>query len=546
MLPETSSRQTGSVFLKWYSLVIFCLIQIGTSSDNAVLSNATSSLLKTFHTTVSAIQLANTIYPLIAGALMIVAGILGLRWGWKRLLQLGVIFLIAAEIIAFLSPNMLVLSYVARVLAGLGASMAIPAILGLIAGIYNNKEQFIAFGAIAAANGFAGAAGPVIGGWLIVAYSWRFAFLVLAILFAISFIGALFVLRAPKPAKKPTFDMIGTVLIVSALAFFIYGLLQINQWGLIHPFHAPFTFFKLSPCLFFVAFGLILFYCFLRFENYAEKKGKDVLLPKIFMRTPAVRAGLYMTALVFLLLGGFTFVIVTFLQIVINYNAIQTGLVLMTYAIGMVLFSLGIPFLIKHPSPKKICRLGIIFCVVACVFLSLGLQISATTPWLLVGLFLVGAGSGMIASQSSVVITTAIPPAFAEQSGGIQGTMRNLGQALGIALIGVILITSLTHTVKAKTAITPYLTAPLKHKVQLIENVSFVSNQQVKQLLIKKKVPNAEQRTLIQINEQSRLMAARISIFSIGFIVLLFFFLTGGLPDQLKISQTPSEKKEQG
>ena len=544
MNTEIKTKPTTSAAIKWFSLVVFCLIQIGTSSDNSVLSNATSSLMQSFHTSVTAIQIANTIYPLIAGAFMIVFGVLGLIWGWKKLLQLGLLLLIAAETVAFLSPNMFVLSYVARILAGLGASMSIPAILGLIASIYNKKEQFIAFGAIAAASGIAAAVGPIVGGWLIVVHGWRFTFLSLAIIFAITFIGSIFVKGTSKPSKIPKFDFIGAILIVVSLLLGIYGLLQINQWGFISPNHAPFTLLGLSPCPFFIIASMIIFWFFVNWENHEEKKGKTVLLPKIFMQTAQVRAGLYMTALTFLILGGFTFVIVTFLQIVTSYNAIQTGFVLVTYAIGMVLFSIGIPIFNKHPSPRQICRMGIITSVISCCFLAYGLQTSATNPWLLVGLFIAGAGSGLIASQASVVITTAIPTNYAEQSGGIQGTMRNLGQAIGIVLLGVVLIANLTHSVKLKTKITPYLDAPLKHKVELIKNVNFISNKQVRHLLVKQNISKKEQNELITINEQSRLVAARISILFLGMIILLFILLTNGLPKTLLANNKYEDETE--
>lgn len=518
---------------KWFPLVIFCVMQIGTSSDNSVLGNATASLLDSLHTSVTAIQVSNTVYPLIAGAFMIVFGIVGLIWGWKRLLQVGVLLLVAAETVAFLSPNIFILTYVARILAGFGASMLIPAILGFVVNIYNHQEQLLAFGMIAAANGIAAAVGPIVGGWLIVTYGWRFAFLALAILFSLTFFGALFVKDIPKLKKTPKLDFVGMVLIVSSLLLCIYGLLQINQWGLIRPVHAPFTLLGFSPCGVFIVAGMIIFWFFVHWEKHAEAQGKTVLLPKIFRQTAAVRSGLCMTALTFFILGSFNFVIVTFLQIVINYNAIQTGLVLMTYAIGMVMFSVGTPILNKCPAPRLICRIGIIVSTVACVFLASGLQTSATDPWLLVGLFIAGAGSGLLASQASIVITTAIPPSYAEQSGGIQGAVRNIGQAVGIALLGVVLIASLTYSVKVKTGVTPYLDASLKHKVELVKNVPFISNQQVKQLLLKQNILAAERAELIRINEQSRLVAARISLLVLGMLILLFIFFTNGLPKKL-------------
>ena len=76
-------------FLKWYSLILFCLVQIVISADNGILNNATASLVESFHTNINAVQLANSFYPLVAGSFMIAGGLIGMIIGWKKLLKVG-------------------------------------------------------------------------------------------------------------------------------------------------------------------------------------------------------------------------------------------------------------------------------------------------------------------------------------------------------------------------------------------------------------------------------------------------------------------------
>lgn len=526
------TNEATTSWVKWLPLFLFCLIQIGASGDSSILVNATTALLTTFKTSVAAVQIANAIYPLVASAVMIIGGFLGLMIGWKRLLQIGLILLAVGELLAAISPSMTLFTYVARVLTGIGGSIAVPGILGLIPALYAGREQAIAFSGIAAANGLASAIGPVIGGALIVSYGWRWAFLALALVFAISFIGCLVVPTLPKPTRKIKFDLPGALLIMLSIVLIIFGLLTISDWGLITPISPPFTFLGMSPSLLFVGVGLGIFFLFLQWQTRLESIGRALLLPPSFTKNKQVRDGLILTALIFFCIGSFSFLIITFLQVVVGFNAIESGWVLADYAAGMVIFSLGAPLLAKNISPRTICRSGILILVLACFIMAYGLEISATNVLLLAGLFLAGAGCGLVASQSSIVITSAIPAHDAEQSGGIQGTMRNLGQAVGIALSGMVLIGALTGSIKNHSQISPYLSSDEKAQIQLISHVPFISNEQIETILEKANIPATQRDTLININERGRLYAARITIISLGFLIFLFIFGTKNLPNR--------------
>lgn len=537
-----NTKQDTSTWLIWAPLILLCIVQIGASADSSVLINATSALLTSFHATVAQIQIANAMYPLIASALMIISGFIGLMIGWKPLLQVGLLILTAGEAMAAWSPNMLVFTYGARVLTGIGASMAVPGMLGLIPGLYRGRMQVIAFSAIAAANGIASAVGPIASGAIIVAFGWRLAFLVLALLFAASLCGSMVIKTIPQPLKIPKFDILGAALIIIAMLTMISGLLTVSEWGFIFPIKPPFTFFGLSPSLFFIMFGVFMFWLFLHWQEHIECSGKPTILPSLFLRNLQVRSGLYLTALIFLAIGSISFLIITFLQVVVGLNAMQTGLIFAVYAVGMVIFALQAPVLFKRFSPRTLCRAGIFLLVISCFMMIIGLESSSTNPLLLVGLFISGAGCGLVASQSSTVITMAIPEHDAEQSGGIQGTMRNLGQAVGVALSGIILIMSLTTAVKTHTKLSDTLSLQAKQQIQLISDVPFLSDAQVNAILDKQPISSQERATLLQVNEKSRLLAARSATLFLAFIFFLFLFPTKHLP---KVSLMLTEHKKE-
>lgn len=530
MSSNTPLQQEQSTWLTFAPLLLLCIVQIGASADSSVLINATSALLTSFHGTVAQIQIANAMYPLIASALMIISGFIGLMIGWKPLLQLGLLVLTAGEALAAWSPNMQVFTYGARVLTGVGASLAVPGMLGLIPVLYRSRMQVMAFSAIAASNGIASALGPIASGAIILAYGWRLAFLVLAMLFAASLAGSIVIKTIARPLKIPKFDIIGAILIILAMLTMISGLLTISEWGFIFPVTAPFTFFGLSPCLFFIMAGVLMFWFFLRWQEHIEFSGKPTILPSLFLRNLQVRSGLYLTALIFLAIGSISFLIITFLQVVVGLNAMQTGLIFAVYAAGMVIFALGVPVLFKHFSPRALCRTGIFLLIAACFMMIVGLESSSTNPLLLIGLFISGSGCGLVASQSSTVITMAVPEHDAEQSGGIQGTMRNLGQAVGVALSGIILIMSLTSAVKVHTKSSDTLPTGAKQQIQLITNVPFLSDTQVSAILDKQPISAQTREMLMEVNKKSRLLAARSAMLFLAFIFFLFLFPTKHLP----------------
>jgi len=524
---------------KWFALGVFCLVQVSTTTDNTALSNAISAIVTSFHTSIAALQVANAIYPLVAGATMIVFGMLGLLWGWKRLLQLGLLILVAGEVVAAISPGVVIFTFVARVLAGLGASMAIPAVIALTSSLFKGKELALAYGALGAASGVAAALGPVGSGIVIVELGWRWAFWMLAGLFAISFLGSLSISARHRRRPNLSFDVVGAVLASVSLVAFIFGLLQISSWGFIEPVHAPFTIFGMSPCAYLLVLGVLVFWVFLRWEAFHESRGRSVLMPQAFIKTPAVRQSLYMNAVVFFVMGSFSFVVITFLQIVVGFDAIESGAVFAVYAVGMVVFSVGTPSMFKTASPRRLCQSGIIVLAFSSGWLAFGLQKSATNPSLLVGLFLAGVGCGLLASQFSNVIAGAIPLSLTEQSGGVQGTARNVGQALGVAIAGAILIGGLTDSIKKQSELDHAIGTAVKGRVAVVKEYSFVSNQQAEQWLQSKKVPSKTAQQLVDINEKARLRAARLSVLGMGVLCLLFLFGTTKLPHGPK----PDENK---
>lgn len=311
-LPGSASGTQISTGMKWLPLLVLCLAQLSTSGDNATLSIATGALVKDLHASMALISIANAMYSLAAGSLMVAAGMVGLIVGWKITFRIGCSLLFLAELTAFFSPNMEVFTYGARLLSGVGGSFMIPSVLGLIASNYKGSQQAVAFGAIGAASGVSFVAGPIICGLLVDHLGWRYAFAAIACLCVVIFAGSFLVPTPAKPERKVTFDLPGVLLTVIGLFSVILGFLKVSSWGLFTPFDAPFTIFGCSPAPFLVLFGLIVLAIMLKWERYREAQVGSALIPMSFLATPQVRNGLCLTAFIFLAYGSGIFVTVSF------------------------------------------------------------------------------------------------------------------------------------------------------------------------------------------------------------------------------------------
>ncbi len=528
--------------------IFLCIIQLGTITDNTALLNASSAIASTFHTDISQIQIANIMYPLMAGGIMVAGGFLGKIIGWKRLVQIGLLVLVIGEILVVISPTITIFVYVARVLVGIGASLAIPAILGLITVLYKNKQQAVVFGLIAATIAFASAIAPVITGYIIVYLSWEIAFVLVILLFAISFFYISFFIRKDNlPNTKKSFDFMGLLLLFFGLCITIMGLSNIVKWGLITPRKAPFTIFSYSPVLLFVIVGIALLVLLFYWERSLEKrKGVDkVLIPVEFITNRQTLSAVSMNAFIYLSLGGGIFMIFIFLQLFFNATAITTGYVMMVFAVGMVPFSIFTPQLAGNFSPRLICISGILISFLGCIAVGYGISATGGVEILFyIGMFVLGIGSGLVASQSSFITAASIKDKkLASQSSGLQGAMRNIGQAASIAIISAVYISIFTYSVKNDINGTKTLSSNLRQKVKQMEVIPVSDKKTVLKILkTKYSLPVKEGKEVFNMYWKSSVDAFRYSCLILGIIMLLFILFAKDITsEKLKVLQQAKE-----
>lgn len=511
-------------------LVMLMMAQIGTCGDNTVMNLITNALIESFGATMNQVQLANIVYSLVTGALMIFGGMLGLAIGWKRNYILGSVLLAVGELSLALAPNMAFLCWVSRVLCGLGAALLVPAILGLCVVLYQGKDRALAFGSMGAATGLSSILIPPLAGTIISGAGWRWAFVALVVFFAVqAALAQVIIPRDGKGAAGIRLDYRGAALGALGMLCLIYGITQISVWGLFRPIYAPFTLFGLSPALPLALGGVALLVGLFFYEKRVEQAFGSCLVPSSYTSVNQVRCGLLLTSYLYICFGTAGFLVVTWTQLVAGYSPTKTGLLLIAMAVPMIAFSMGLPKWSYNASPRSICRIGINITALGCLCLWLGVTPDGINDWLIVGLMLLGAGQGFVASQSSMIIAQAVNARDAAQSGGIQASTRNVGQALGVAVIGVVLLFSLSGAFKANVEQLT-IDLALKQEAQQVKAYQLLTDKDFTALLEKHALSAQDTPHIVSAYRGARLTAIRHAIAALFVVVVLHLLGLGGVP----------------
>lgn len=420
-------------------LAVLALAQIGTSSDGAAMNLATASLVGALGATLDDIQVATALFSLIAGAFMIAGGLIGVTIGLRRALGIGLAMALAGELIAALSPTIAVFTWGGRVVMALGACLVTPAVLGLVAALYQGRQRAIAFGTIAGAAALS-TLSPLALGAVMDQAGFRLTFAIMAAYFAIVLGCTRLVPRTPTPDKHTRFDVAGTVVAALGLGLVLLGVSHLSDWGIIAPRKlCPAAPFGIAPTLPAIAAGLVLLGLLVPTERRAERRGNP-LIPTAFVTSPGVRAGLAAVFVPFFYMGAVGILATPYLQLVTGFTALQTGLLSLLSGIPMFLLATFLPKLAPHLSSRIIIRTGFVALAAACALMALGVQQHGVAWPLFAGMALGGFGVGAVNSQANNAVACSVSREEAEQSGGIQGAARSIGLALGTALAGTCLL----------------------------------------------------------------------------------------------------------
>jgi MFS family permease len=378
-------------------------------------------------TTVKGVQTAITLFLLIMAILMIPCSKLTDRWGRKRCFTGGLILYGIGALLSALSPGLGVLILGNSVLEGVGTALLIPPVYILATVWFTDlTRRAWAFGVISGLGGIGAAAGPLIGGIITTAISWRAAFVFQALVVAaIVLLSRRLADPLPADPTRP-FDIVGAVLSGVGMFCVVFGILQAGDNNTL------FAVFLVVGAAFLAAFYLYI--------RARERRGQEPLLSTGLFRNRTSDLALVTQNIQWLLLMGTSFVVSVYLQTVREYSAIRTGVVFTAATAGLLISSFGAERFAKRRTQKTLIVAGFVITVVG-IGLLLGLVIGSSNIAAFVpGLFLIGFGLGAMLTPSVNVVQSSFPE---EQQGEISGLSRsvsNLGSSFGTAIAGTILV----------------------------------------------------------------------------------------------------------
>ncbi len=537
---------------KWLPLLMLASAQFVMVLDSSVMNVAISQIVEDLDTTITGVQTAITMYTLVMAAFMLLGAKLGDILGRNRAFAIGLGIYGLGSLTTALSPNLTVLLIGWSGVEGFGAVLVVPAIAALTAASYQGKERALAYALLGGVAAIAIAAGPLIGGWVTTNYTWRYVFVgeVVVVLGILAMRGK--IPRAPAAAKRPHLDIVGVALSSTGLGLIVLAILRSSVWGFVQPRSVPtingheISPLGFSPTPFIVLAGLGLLMAFNAWERHRESQGHDRLLDTTLLRISQLRAGLLSLLGQQLVLMGSFFVIPVYLQVVLGMDAFETGKKLLPLSVAMLVFAILGPKIAGRRSPRTVARAGLVAVSLGALTMLATLDVELNDPGFKIALGLIGAGAGLLASQLGNVIMSSVAPEKSSEAGGLQGTAQNLGASLGTAIIGAVLLASLTTGFTERVATNPDIPAAARDAIvaQASEGVDIVPVQQVEQAGIEAGLTPEQASAAAQDYGDAQLEALRLALGAVALVALLALLFTRGLPTQALAGDKTAEPEQ--
>ncbi|MFJ9346209.1 MFS transporter [Streptomyces sp. NPDC101237] len=436
-IPEEVHRR------RWAILGALMLSLLIVVLDNSILNVAIKTISTPAPTglgaTQSQLEWAINAYTLVFAGLLFTAGLIGDRLGRKKVLIGGLlVFGVGSALAAESASPAQLIAY--RALMALGAAFVMPATLAVLMNVFERQEQPKAIGIWAGGVGLAIAIGPITGGVLLDHFWWGSVFLVNVPIVIVALALMLWLVPDSRDPRPGRLDPVGVVLSVVGLVLLVYGIIKGGEL-------ADFTDAKALAT---IIAGVVVLAGFVIYEMRSDHPSLDVT----YFRNKVFSSAMAAIALVFFALMGVTFFSVFYTQSVRGYSPLQSGLLLLPLAVAQLIFAPRARLVVDRIGNKATTTGGL---VLIAAMLGMFATFEVDTPiWLLeVVFFLMGTGMAHIMTPTSVVIMQALPREKAGSASALSNTFRQVGGALGIAVLGSVLSTSYRNGIEDKLGALP-------------------------------------------------------------------------------------------
>ena len=522
---------------RWIGLVFISMAISLVIIDGTIVNTIFPKVIEDLNLSSSQVQWVQEVYVLVFASLLLIWGAVAGQDGRKRMLIVGIIGFTAASVGAGLATdaNSMIL---ARLIQGIGGAMVLPTTLSLVNANFQGKERGIAFAIWGSTIGGMVAVGPVLGGWLATDFTWRLAFGINLPLGIAIIIGLLiFVPESKSPVAGKGLDIVGAALSAITFATLVFGLIEgrIYGWWTPNP-DQPFTIGDftwptdgISVIPVSLAISVLGAVAFVLWDRYRQSQGKSVILDLKLFHITSFRNGSIAAGVISLGEFGILFAIPLWLQNVEGLTPISSGLVLLWLAGGAFLAS-GIGGALSGKiAPERAIQIGVALETIAVIGIAVVASTDSGWPILAPFLLMYGLGIGLATAQLTGVIMVDVPAENIGQASGSQSTVRQIGSALGIAVLGTVLFTATQTSLESRLAELNVPSAQSSQVVKVVVDSAGAAIPFLEDQLVEQQVPEKAAHDVVIASGEAFTDGARAAATAAGLFLILGFASTFSL-----------------
>ncbi|GAA4347783.1 MFS transporter [Microbacterium rhizosphaerae] len=464
--------------------------------DTSIMNVSISAVVKELDTTASGVQGAIALEALVSAAFILIGGKTGDLIGRKLAYILGLLgYAIGAVAMTFAQSLTAVIVFWA-IIGGIGASLLLPSMQSLIHGNFAGAYQKRVYALVGASAAIAAAVGPLLGGFITTFWSYRVAFGLEAVIIAVV-LGGIGLVKDVKYTGDRSIDLVGAALSVLGMGGVVLGILVWQEGG---------GYVGLLIGLGVVALGGLTWWLRSR-----KKRGKPVLLDPALFSSKPFRTGVSGQLLQQIALGGTMIVLPLYLQMVLEYNALQAGLSIAPLSLSMFAVAIWAGRRAKG-RPANLILIGFILAFVGLLGIVPLVPIATSGWYLTIPLIVAGAGLGLLVSQLNNFTLSPISDERVSEAAGVNSAAGSFGLSFGLAFAGAIMLATLASAFTTLAYQSEVLTAEQQTQVASVleEDAQLMSNTGLAQMLADE--PPAASAEVIRINTEARHIALQVAL----------------------------------
>ena len=465
--------------------------------DTSLMNVSISAVVEDLDTTVSGVQSAIALEALVSAAFILIGSKVGDLFGRKRAYVLGLLGYAIGAVAMTLAQGLTAIIVFWAVIGGIGASLLLPSMQSLIHGNFEGPAQKKVYALVGASAAIAAAVGPLIGGFITTVLSWRVAFMLEAVVIAVVLSGIGLVRDVPYTGDRSV-DAVGAVLSVIGMGGVVLGILVWQEGG--------------ESVGAVIAVGLVGLGSLAWWLMRRKREGKAPLIDPDLFRSRAYRLGISSQLFQQVALGGTMIALPIYLQMVLEYNALQAGLSIAPLSLSMFALALLAGRKAGDRRPSSIIRVGFLLLTAGLVVL-IPIVPRADSAWpLVIPLMIAGSGLGLLVSQLNNYTLSPISEERVSEAAGVNSAAGSFGLSFGLAFAGAIMLATLSIAFTNKAEASKVLPPADQQQVadSLEDDAEVMSNTQLNKLLADE--PPEIQDEIVRINTDARPIALQVAL----------------------------------